>query len=112
MPAGNQYTPLHKKFVVAPTTNQRPTRLNWNAPAAAADSGTQAAAIRNEAVAAAGDTVDGASVIVMNSGSSVTKCMHSQARSTGSPRITSAYAITTSMAAGANANSNESRCGS
>ena len=71
-----------------------------------------AAAIRNIACAATGDTTDGESAITIEYGMSDTKWSNIQARSTGSPRITSAYAITTIIPAGANANGSESRCGS
>ena len=70
------------------------------------------AAMRNIASSATGDTTDGDSAMTIEYGISETKWSSIQARSTGSPRITTAYAITTVITAGAKANSRDSRCGS
>jgi hypothetical protein len=50
----------------------------------------QEIAMRYAARAASLDTIDGARVSVRNSGSRVTKCRISHARSMGSPRMNSA----------------------
>jgi hypothetical protein len=68
--------------------------------------------MRNSCSATSGVFTDGDSIITTPYGSSDRQCARRNPRSTGAPRITTPYAITISIAAGASANGNDNRCGS